>query len=88
MNASRIGFPLTLLGCVAFFLYVIFRFVSAEITSTRYDEKLEHTGKAKGAPDAIRTHDTRFRRAVLYPLSYRGNEYIWYTVTRRGYVAR
>ena len=24
-----------------------------------------------GAPDAIRTHDTRFRRAVLYPLSYR-----------------
>lgn len=28
---------------------------------------------AKGAPDAIRTHDTRFRRAVLYPLSYRGN---------------
>ena len=27
-----------------------------------------------GAPDAIRTHDTRFRRAVLYPLSYRGNE--------------
>jgi hypothetical protein len=25
-----------------------------------------------GAPDAIRTHDTRFRRAVLYPLSYRG----------------
>lgn len=41
MNASRISFPLTLPGCVAFFLYVIFRFVSAEITSTRYDEKLQ-----------------------------------------------
>lgn len=26
-----------------------------------------------GAPDAIRTHDTFFRREVLYPLSYRGN---------------
>ena len=25
-----------------------------------------------GAPGAIRTHDTRFRRAVLYPLSYEG----------------
>ena len=23
-----------------------------------------------GAPDTIRTYDTRFRRAVLYPLSY------------------
>lgn len=42
--------------------------------NSRYDEKLEHTVPAKGAPDAIRTHDTRFRRAVLYPLSYRGNE--------------
>lgn len=39
------------------------------------------------ARNAIRTRDTRFRRAVLYPLSYRGNEYIWYTFTRRGYVA-
>jgi hypothetical protein len=28
-----------------------------------------------GAPDAIRTHDTRFRRAVLYPLSYGGMLY-------------
>ena len=27
----------------------------------------------QGAPDAIRTHDTFFRREVLYPLSYRGN---------------
>ena len=25
-----------------------------------------------GAPGAIRTRDTRFRRAVLYPLSYGG----------------
>lgn len=25
-----------------------------------------------GAPDTIRTYDTRFRRAVLYPLSYGG----------------
>ena len=25
-----------------------------------------------GAPDRIRTCDTRFRRAVLYPLSYEG----------------
>ncbi len=25
-----------------------------------------------GASGAIRTHDTRFRRAVLYPLSYEG----------------
>ena len=27
----------------------------------------------QSAPDAIRTHDTFFRREVLYPLSYRGN---------------
>lgn len=27
----------------------------------------------ESAPDAIRTHDTFFRREVLYPLSYRGN---------------
>ena len=26
-----------------------------------------------GAPDTIRTYDTRFRRAVLYPLSYGGD---------------
>lgn len=26
----------------------------------------------KSASDAIRTHDTHFRRVVLYPLSYRG----------------
>ena len=32
------------------------------------------------APDAIRTHDTFFRREVLYPLSYRGNETPWYTL--------
>ena len=25
-----------------------------------------------GAPEPIRTADTRFRRAVLYPLSYEG----------------
>ena len=33
-----------------------------------------HRGQdaTNSAPDAIRTHDTRFRRAVLYPLSYRG----------------
>ena len=29
----------------------------------------------QSAPDAIRTHDTFFRREVLYPLSYRGNAY-------------
>ncbi len=28
--------------------------------------------KVHGAPDTIRTYDTRFRRAVLYPLSYGG----------------
>ena len=27
-----------------------------------------------GAPDTIRTYDTRFRRAVLYPLSYGGSD--------------
>ena len=27
-----------------------------------------------GAPDRIRTDDTRFRRAVLYPLSYQGKQ--------------
>lgn len=27
----------------------------------------------RGAPGAIRTRDTRFRRAVLYPLSYGGD---------------
>ena len=31
------------------------------------------------ARDAIRTHDTRFRRAVLYPLSYPGNGCPLYT---------
>ena len=31
-----------------------------------------------GAPDWIRTNDTGFRRAVLYPLSYEGNENIVY----------
>jgi hypothetical protein len=34
---------------------------------------------AKCAPDAIRTHDTFFRREVLYPLSYRGNDVLSYT---------
>ncbi len=29
---------------------------------------------AHGAPDRIRTDDTRFRRAVLYPLSYQGKQ--------------
>ena len=38
---------------------------------------------SSSAPDAIRTHDTRFRRAVLYPLSYRGNDALLYTITRR-----
>lgn len=28
------------------------------------------TSEKQSAPDAIRTRDTRFRRAVLYPLSY------------------
>ena len=28
--------------------------------------------KRVGAPGANRTRDTRFRRAVLYPLSYEG----------------
>lgn len=32
------------------------------------------TSEKQSAPDAIRTRDTRFRRAVLYPLSYQGNE--------------
>ena len=36
----------------------------------------KHSGllacKFTGAPDTIRTYDTRFRRAVLYPLSYGG----------------
>lgn len=30
------------------------------------------------APDWIRTNDTGFRRAVLYPLSYEGNETLVY----------
>jgi hypothetical protein len=28
------------------------------------------SGTSPGGPGAIRTRDTRFRRAVLYPLSY------------------
>ena len=43
------------------------------------EKALDGSGDALGAlgryVDKIgRTHDTRFRRAVLYPLSYRGNE--------------
>ena len=34
------------------------------------------------ARDRIRTDDTRFRRAVLYPLSYSGNDVLLYTATR------
>lgn len=34
----------------------------------------EWADAADGAPDAIRTRDTRFRRAVLYPLSYQGEQ--------------
>ena len=32
--------------------------------------------KTSGAPETIRTSDTRFRRAVLYPLSYGGTRSI------------
>ena len=31
---------------------------------------------AGGAPGRIRTCDTRFRRAVLYPLSYEGGAWL------------
>ena len=34
------------------------------------------------ARDRIRTVDTRFRRAVLYPLSYSGNDVSLYTAAR------
>ena len=34
--------------------------------------KLADLRKCGGAPGKIRTCDTRFRRAVLYPLSYEG----------------
>ena len=34
------------------------------------------------ARDRIRTDDTRFRRAVLYPLSYSGNDVSLYTAAR------
>ena len=37
------------------------------------------TVRGHGAPDQIRTDDTRFRRAVLYPLSYRGDSGPLYT---------
>ena len=43
----------------------------------RPNQAKQKTGRTKrpdpivhGAPDTIRTYDTRFRRAVLYPLSY------------------
>lgn len=32
--------------------------------------------KCIGAPGRIRTCDTRFRRAVLYPLSYEGGTWL------------
>ena len=32
--------------------------------------------KRGGAPGRIRTCDTRFRRAVLYPLSYEGGAWL------------
>ncbi len=35
-------------------------------------QKYPMTCDNDGAPDTIRTYDTRFRRAVLYPLSYGG----------------
>ena len=31
-----------------------------------------HTANTDGAPGRIRTSDTRFRKPVLYPLSYEG----------------
>ena len=46
--------------------------------SRKGHQKKQATGKPdglqeiSGAPDTIRTYDTRFRRAVLYPLSYGG----------------
>ena len=36
------------------------------------DEIVGHRFAFHGAPGWIRTNDTRFRRAVLYPLSYEG----------------
>ena len=39
------------------------------------------------APGAIRTRDTRFRRAVLYPLSYGGLRRGRLAATARGYRA-
>ncbi len=36
------------------------------------DLGLSGLGPGLGAPGRIRTSDTRFRRAVLYPLSYGG----------------
>lgn len=35
-------------------------------------ERTSPGAKVTGAPGQIRTADTRFRRAVLYPLSYGG----------------
>ena len=34
------------------------------------DSWVRGAGNRIGAPETIRTSDTRFRRAVLYPLSY------------------
>ena len=57
------------------------RVVGKPKTRNLDDESTESDGKPgiflclsrQSAPDAIRTHDTFFRREVLYPLSYRGN---------------
>ena len=37
-----------------------------------HESKLSDQKSPRGAPETIRTSDTRFRRAVLYPLSYEG----------------
>ncbi len=34
-----------------------------------------------GTPGATRTHDTRFRKPLLYPLSYRGSDNTDYNMT-------
>ena len=41
-----------------------------------------HRRRNASARDRIRTDDTRFRRAVLYPLSYSGNDVSLYTAMR------
>jgi hypothetical protein len=47
---------------------------SAEIIElpTEPREQRSHQAKRIGAPSRIRTYDTRFRKPLLYPLSYGG----------------